>query len=46
MSNQNKLDPHLWLQESRQSRDNANAHWHVWADATPDGMPPNNWLSR
>ena len=34
-----------WFQESRQSRDNPKADWYVWADARPDGSPPNNWLS-
>jgi len=38
-------DQHAWFQESRQSRDNARADWYVWADAKPDGTPPNNWLS-
>ena len=36
---------HAWFQESRQSRDNPKADWYVWADAKPDGSPPNNWLS-
>ncbi|MGB8694269.1 MAG: alpha-glucosidase family protein [Steroidobacteraceae bacterium] len=36
---------HAWFRESRQSRDNARADWYVWADARPDGGPPNNWLS-
>ena len=36
---------HVWFQESRQSRDNPKADWYVWADAKPDGSPPNNWLS-
>lgn len=36
---------HAWFQESRQSRDNLKADWYVWADARPDGSPPNNWLS-
>ncbi|MEZ6024127.1 MAG: alpha-amylase family glycosyl hydrolase [Hyphomonadaceae bacterium] len=36
-------DQHAWFQESRQSRDNAKADWYVWADAKPDGSPPNNW---
>lgn len=38
-------DQHSWFQESRSSRDNAKADWYVWADAKPDGTPPNNWLS-
>jgi alpha-glucosidase len=36
-------DHHAWFQESRFSRDNAKADWYVWADAKPDGSPPNNW---
>ena len=36
---------HAWFQESRSSRDNPKANWYVWADAKPDGSPPNNWLS-
>jgi len=38
-------DQHAWFQESRSSRDNAKADWYVWADAKPDGSPPNNWQS-
>lgn len=36
---------HGWFVESQSSRDNAKADWYVWADAKPDGSPPNNWLS-
>jgi alpha-glucosidase len=36
---------HAWFKESRESRDNAKADWYVWADAKPDGTPPNNWMS-
>ena len=36
---------HAWFLESRASRDNERANWYVWADAKPDGSPPNNWLS-
>lgn len=36
---------HPWFKESRSSRDNQKADWYVWADAKPDGSPPNNWLS-
>lgn len=36
-------DRHRWFTESRGSRDNAKADWYVWADAKPDGSPPNNW---
>jgi alpha-glucosidase len=38
-------DQHAWFQESRQDRTNPKADWYVWADARPDGTPPNNWLS-
>ena len=36
---------HPWFQESSADRDNPKADWYVWADAKPDGTPPNNWLS-
>jgi alpha-glucosidase len=36
-------DQHRWFAESRASRDNPKADWYVWADAKPDGSPPNNW---
>ena len=36
---------HAWFKESRESRDNPRADWYVWADASDDGTPPNNWLS-
>ncbi|MEQ8936956.1 MAG: alpha-amylase family glycosyl hydrolase, partial [Amphiplicatus sp.] len=38
-------DQHPWFKESRRSRDNPKADWYVWADAKPDGGPPNNWIS-
>ncbi len=38
-------DRHPWFLESRSGRSNAKADWYVWADAKPDGSPPNNWLS-
>lgn len=38
-------DQHPWFKESRSSRDNSKADWYVWADAKPDGAPPNNWIS-
>ena len=38
-------DQHPWFIESRKSHDNDRANWYVWADAKPDGSPPNNWLS-
>ncbi|SLN13373.1 alpha-amylase family glycosyl hydrolase [Roseisalinus antarcticus] len=36
---------HPWFIESRANRQNPKANWYVWADAKPDGTPPNNWLS-
>jgi alpha-glucosidase len=38
-------DTHPWFTESRRDRTNPKADWYVWADAKPDGTPPNNWLS-
>ncbi|PRX08715.1 UNVERIFIED_ORG: alpha-glucosidase [Martelella mediterranea] len=38
-------DQHPWFVESRASRDNPRSDWYVWAEARPDGSPPNNWLS-
>ena len=38
-------DAHAWFQESRAGRVNEKSDWYVWADAKPDGTPPNNWLS-
>ena len=38
-------DKHPWFEESRADRTNPKADWYVWADARPDGTPPNNWLS-
>ena len=38
-------EEHPWFKESRSSHDNAKANWYVWADAKPDGTPPNNWMS-
>ena len=38
-------DQHAWFIESRSSRVNPKADWYVWADAKPDGTPPNNWMS-
>ncbi len=38
-------DQHKWFIESRRDRSNAKADWYVWADAKPDGSPPNNWQS-
>ena len=38
-------DQHPWFQQSRTDRANPKADWYVWADAKPDGSPPNNWQS-
>lgn len=38
-------DQHPWFQASRRRRSGEHADWYVWADARPDGSPPNNWLS-
>ncbi|WP_240047642.1 alpha-glucosidase [Sphingomonas panacisoli] len=38
-------DRHPWFLESRADRANPKADWYVWADAKPDGSPPNNWQS-
>ena len=38
-------DQHAWFQQSRENQTNDKADWYVWADANPDGTPPNNWLS-
>ncbi len=38
-------DQHEWFKLSRSSKDNPKSDWYVWADAGPDGAPPNNWLS-
>lgn len=38
-------DQHAWFKESRRSKDNPKADWYVWANAKPDGGPPNNWIS-
>jgi alpha-glucosidase len=38
-------DQHPWFQASRSSRTDPQRGWYIWADAKPDGSPPNNWLS-
>lgn len=38
-------DQHPFFQDSRKSKEAEKADWYVWADANPDGSPPNNWLS-
>ena len=36
---------HPWFIESRSSRDNPKRDWYIWRDPSPDGGPPNNWIS-
>lgn len=38
-------DQHAWFQESRSDQVNSKADWYVWADPSPDGTPPTNWMS-
>jgi alpha-glucosidase len=38
-------DLHPWFARSRSAREGPGADWYVWADAKPDGTPPNNWQS-
>jgi alpha-glucosidase len=38
-------DQHPWFVESRSGRASARRDWYVWADGTPEGGPPNNWVS-
>jgi alpha-glucosidase len=37
-------EEHIWFKESR-ARSNDKSDWYLWADAQPDGSPPNNWVS-
>jgi alpha-glucosidase len=39
-------EQHPWFMESRSCRANSKRKWYIWADPSPDGGPPNNWLSR
>ena len=38
-------DRHPWFRDARSSRTARHRDWYVWADARPDGSPPNNWVS-
>lgn len=38
-------EEHPWFRSSRSSRDDPKRDWYIWADPSPDGGPPNNWLS-
>jgi alpha-glucosidase len=37
-------EEHAWFKQSR-LRQNGKTDWYLWADAKPDGSPPNNWVS-
>ncbi|MGZ6546081.1 MAG: alpha-amylase family glycosyl hydrolase [Actinomycetota bacterium] len=37
-------DRHPWFVDARSGRDARYRDWYVWADAKPDGSPPNNWI--
>lgn len=38
-------EEHPWFLESKQSKNNSKSDWYIWKDPSPDGGPPNNWLS-
>jgi alpha-glucosidase len=38
-------EKHPWFIESRSARDNPKRDWYIWRDPSPDGGPPNNWMS-
>lgn len=38
-------DAHPFFKLSKSSTNNSKSNWYVWANAKPDGSPPNNWLS-
>ncbi|MEI9987224.1 MAG: alpha-glucosidase [Aliidongia sp.] len=38
-------DQHPWFRASASDCQGDKADWYIWADASPDGTPPNNWLS-
>ncbi|MBV8186939.1 MAG: DUF3459 domain-containing protein [Alphaproteobacteria bacterium] len=38
-------DQHAWFRQSRSSRSDPKRDWYIWRDPSPDGGPPNNWLS-
>ena len=38
-------DRHPWFLDARSSRTARHRDRYVWADARPDGSPPNNWVS-
>jgi alpha-glucosidase len=38
-------DQHAWFLDSRTSREAEHRDFYVWQDPSPDGGPPNNWVS-
>ncbi len=36
---------HPWFLDSRSSRESAKRDWYLWRDPSPNGGPPNNWMS-
>jgi len=38
-------DQHPWFIASRSHREDPRRDWYVWRDGTPEGGPPNDWLS-
>ncbi len=37
-------DRHKWFVDARSDRASEYRNWYIWADATPDGRPPSNWV--
>lgn len=37
-------DQHQWFKDSRAGNQDR-SDWYLWANAKPDGSPPNNWVS-
>ncbi len=38
-------DRHPWFLESRESRTSSKRDWYIWRDRSPEGGPPNDWIS-
>jgi alpha-glucosidase len=38
-------DQHPWFQAARSSVDDPKRDWYVWRPQTPEGAPPNNWVT-
>jgi len=38
-------DQHKWFVDARSSATSQFRDWYVWADPSPDGSAPNNWVS-